>query len=141
MKGLIEEAEYYQSEDTKNILAFKSNSVEKEDDCKAEIIEIVANVIRNKEVIMNVLDESKGIQRKVSIFHKCVKGKRISFNYTNLQIGKAELAAAINYFKSKYFKRLADKRNDPTKSSKTYRSVTKVLFMGKEFILFFFIGQ
>ena len=46
-KRLIKEAEYYQLEGMKNILAFKPNSVNKEDDGdgKAEIIEIVENVI------------------------------------------------------------------------------------------------
>ena len=60
-KKLIKEAEYYQLEGMKNILAFKSSSVEKEDDydCKAEIIEIIENVIQNKEAIRNVLVESK----------------------------------------------------------------------------------
>ena len=32
-KRLIKEAEYYQLQGIKNILAFKSSSVEKEDDC------------------------------------------------------------------------------------------------------------
>ena len=55
-KKLIKEAEYYQLDSMKNILAFKSSSVEKEDDCdcKDEIIEIIENVIHNKEVIVNV---------------------------------------------------------------------------------------
>ena len=60
-KKLIKEAEYYQLEGMKNILAFKSSSVEKEGnyDCKAETIEIIKNVIQNKEAIRNVLVESK----------------------------------------------------------------------------------
>ena len=58
-KMLIREADYYQLEGMRNILAFKSNSVNKQDDCKAEIIEIVEKVIQNKEVIRNILDESK----------------------------------------------------------------------------------
>ena len=64
-KRLIKEAEYYQLEGMKNILAFKSSSAEKEDDydCKAEIIEIIENVIQNKEAIRNALDESKSIER------------------------------------------------------------------------------
>ena len=46
-KMLIKETQYYQLEEMKNILAFKPNSVNKEDDGdgKAEIIEIVENVI------------------------------------------------------------------------------------------------
>ena len=66
-KKLIKEAEYYQLEGMKNILAFKSSSVEKENDCdcKAEVIEIVENVIQNKEAIRNVLDESKSVERNV----------------------------------------------------------------------------
>ena len=46
-KMLIKETQYYQLEGMKNILAFKPNSVNKEDDGdgKAEIIEIVENVI------------------------------------------------------------------------------------------------
>ena len=57
-KKLIKEAEYYQLEGMKNILAFKSSSRQKENecDCKAEVIEIVENVIQNKEAIRNVLD-------------------------------------------------------------------------------------
>ena len=64
-KRLIKEAEYYQLEGMKNILAFKSSSLEKEDDydCKAEIIEIIENVIQNKGAIRNALDESKSIER------------------------------------------------------------------------------
>ena len=58
-KMLIREADYYQLEGMRNILAFKSNSVNKENDCKAEIIGIVENVIQNKEAIRNILDESK----------------------------------------------------------------------------------
>ena len=67
-KKLIKEAEYYQLEGMKNILAFKSNSGKKEDDwdCKAEIIEIIENVIHNKEAIRTVLDKSKSIERDVS---------------------------------------------------------------------------
>ena len=51
----------------KNILAFKPNSVNKEDDGdgKAEIIEIVENVIQNKEAIRNILDESRSNRRSV----------------------------------------------------------------------------
>ena len=64
-KKLIKEAEYYQLEGMKNILAFKSSSVEKENDCdcKAEVIKIIENVIQNKEAIRNVLDESKSVER------------------------------------------------------------------------------
>ena len=64
-KKLIREAEYYQLEGMKNILAFKSSSVEKENDCdcKAEVIEIIENVIQNKQAIRNVLDESKSVER------------------------------------------------------------------------------
>ena len=62
-KMLIKEADYYQLEGMRNILAFKSNSVNKQDDCKAEIIEIVENVIQNKEAIRNILDESKSNER------------------------------------------------------------------------------
>ena len=58
-KMLIREADYYQLEGMRNILAFKSNSVNKQDDCKAEIIEIIEKVIQNKEAIRNILDESK----------------------------------------------------------------------------------
>ena len=66
-KKLIKEAEYYQLEGMKNILAFKSSSRQKENecDCKAEVIEIVENVIQNKEAIRNVLDESKSVERNV----------------------------------------------------------------------------
>ena len=66
-KRLIKEAEYYQLEGMKNILAFKPNSVNKEDDGdgKAEIIEIVENVIQNKEAIRNILDESRSNRRSV----------------------------------------------------------------------------
>ena len=51
----------------KNILAFKPNSVNKEDDGdgKAEIIEIVENVIQNNEAIRNILDESRSNRRSV----------------------------------------------------------------------------
>ena len=68
-KKLVKEAEYYQLEGMKNILAFKSSSVEKEDDGdgKAAIIEIVENVIQNKEAIRNVLDESRSNERRVPI--------------------------------------------------------------------------
>ena len=64
-KRLIKEAEYYQLEGMKNILAFKSNSVDKRDDCdcKVEIIEIIENVIQNKEAIRNALDENMSIKR------------------------------------------------------------------------------
>ena len=60
-KRLIKEAEYYQLEGMKNLLAFKSSLVEEKGnyDCKAEIIEVIENVIQNKEAIRNVLDESK----------------------------------------------------------------------------------
>ena len=66
-KKLIKEAEYYQLEGMKNILTFKSSSRQKENewDCKAEVIEIVENVIQNKEAIRNVLDESKSVERNV----------------------------------------------------------------------------
>ena len=64
-KMLIREADYYQLEGMRNILAFKSNSVNKENDCKAEIIGIVENVIQNKEAIRNFLDESKSNQGNV----------------------------------------------------------------------------
>ena len=66
-KKLIKEAEYYQLEGMKNILAFKSSSRQKENecDCKAEVIEIVENVIQNKEAIRNVLDESKSVETNV----------------------------------------------------------------------------
>ena len=68
-KRLIKEAEYYQLEGMKNILAFKPSSLEKEDDCdcKFEIIEIIENVIQNKEAIRNVLSESKSIERNTAI--------------------------------------------------------------------------
>ena len=68
-KKLIKEAEYYELEGLKNILAFKSSSVEKEDDYdrKTEIIEIIENVIHNKEAIRNVLDESKSMKRNTPI--------------------------------------------------------------------------
>ena len=66
-KKLIKEAEYYQLEGMKNVLAFKTKSVKKKEDCdcKAEIIEIIENVIQNKEAIRNVLDESNSIERNV----------------------------------------------------------------------------
>lgn len=64
-KMLIREADYYKLEGMRNILAFKSNSVNKENDCKAEIIGIVENVIQNKEAIRNFLDESKSNQGNV----------------------------------------------------------------------------
>ena len=46
-KMLIKETQYYQLEGMKNILSFKPNSVNKDDDGdgKAEIVEIVENVI------------------------------------------------------------------------------------------------
>ena len=64
-KMLIKEADYYKLEGMRNILTFKSNLVQKKDDCKAEIIEIVENVIQNKEAIRNFLDESKNHERNV----------------------------------------------------------------------------
>ena len=68
-KKLIREAEYYQLEGMKNILTFKLKSVKKQDDgdCKADIVEIVENVIQNKEAIRNVLDKSKSIKRNTPI--------------------------------------------------------------------------
>ena len=68
-KRLIKEAEYYQLEGMKNILAFKSSSIKKEDDCdcKVEIIEIIENVIQNKEAIRNALDESKSTERTAPV--------------------------------------------------------------------------
>lgn len=58
-KRLIKEAEYYQLEGMKNILAFKSNEVRVDGDCKQEIVEIIENVVQRKEHIRNVLNYSE----------------------------------------------------------------------------------
>ena len=58
-KRLIKEAEYYQLEGMKNILAFKSNEVRVDDDCKQEIVEIIENVVQRKDHIRNVLNYSE----------------------------------------------------------------------------------
>ena len=58
-KRLIKEAEYYQLEGMKNILAFQSNENGLERDCKQEVVEIIEKVIQNKEYIRNVLDYSE----------------------------------------------------------------------------------
>ena len=58
-KRLIKEAEYYQLEGMKNILAFKSNEVRVEDDYKQDVVEIIENVIQRKEHIRNVLNNRK----------------------------------------------------------------------------------
>ena len=65
-KRLIKEAEYYQLEGMKNILAFKSNGKKLDDDCKEENVlrmknamNISENVIQKKEHIRNFLNRSQ----------------------------------------------------------------------------------
>lgn len=48
-KRLIKEAEFYQLEGMKKILAFKSNEKGLESDCKQEAVKIIEKVIQNKE--------------------------------------------------------------------------------------------
>ena len=67
-KRLIKEAEYYQLEGMKNILAFKSNGKKLDDDCKEEVVEIIENVIQKKEHIKNFLNRSEK-ESKVDFEH------------------------------------------------------------------------
>ena len=62
-KRLIKEAEYYQLEGMKNILAFKSNEKEVDDDCKQEVVEIIQNVIQKKEHIKKILNFSEKVNK------------------------------------------------------------------------------
>ena len=84
-KKLIREAEYYQLEGMKNILTFKLKSVKKQDDgdCKADIVEIVENVIQNKEAIRNVLDNSKTIKRNTPIEGNLASVKNLRLQATS----------------------------------------------------------
>ena len=79
-KRLIKEAEYYQLEGMKNILAFKSNEKEVDDDCKQEVVEIIENVIQKKEHIRNFLNCSE-------------KGNKVGFE----QLQQSDIATKRHY--------------------------------------------
>ena len=79
-KRLIKEAEYYQLEGMKNILAFKSNEKEVDDDCKQEVVEIIENVIQKKEHIKKILNCSK-------------KGNKVGFEH----LQKSDISISMRY--------------------------------------------
>ena len=58
-KSLIKEAEFYQLDRMKNILAFKSTTLGPVDDSKKEVINIIKKVIHNKEALKDALREMK----------------------------------------------------------------------------------
>lgn len=61
------------------------------------------------------------------MLQKYLKTRRTNANCTILQPCQTELTDAISFSKSKYFKRLGDKRNNPTTSSKMHWSKIKSL--------------
>ena len=77
-KSLIKEAEYYQLDRMKNILAFKSTTLAPVDDRKDEVINIIEKVIHNKEALEDVLKDSDGTRRRMKEMN--VKDFRCSYN-------------------------------------------------------------
>ena len=63
-KSLIKEAEFYQLDRMKNILAFKSNTLASVDDSKQEVINIIKKVIDNKEALEDVIRGSGCTRRR-----------------------------------------------------------------------------
>lgn len=63
-KSLIKEAEFYQLDRMKNILAFKSTTLGPVDDSKKEVINIIKKVIHNKEALKDALKGSDCTRRR-----------------------------------------------------------------------------
>ena len=64
-KSLIKEAEYYQLDRMKDILAFKSSTLAPADDQKDEVINIIEKVIHNKKALKDILKDSHSSRRRM----------------------------------------------------------------------------